>query len=58
MTHFLLECFEKHKDSQVTVSELFRHIEGAVPKYTVAQHGVEQNPVLIGNVKSKIVFEK
>lgn len=58
MTHFLLECFEKHRDSQVTVSELFRHIEGAVPKYTVAQHGVEQNPVLIGNVKSKIVFGK
>jgi hypothetical protein len=58
MTHFLLEYFDKHSETPVTVNDLFRHIEDSVPKYTVAQHGVEQNPVLIGNVRSRIVFEQ
>ncbi|MCA9008706.1 MAG: caspase family protein [Planctomycetaceae bacterium] len=58
MTHFLLEYLERHQNTKVTIDRLFEHLKTTVPEYTKQADGIRvaQEPVLIGNTKSRIVF--
>lgn len=57
MPHFLLEILNQASNRSLTVQEVFEYLEQKVPEYSGRQFGLDQVPVLVGNARSKIVFE-
>jgi len=58
MTHFLIEILVAQERRTVTVADIMSYLEEKVPKYMKERIGLEQTPVLVGNSKSRIVFQK
>jgi hypothetical protein len=58
MTHFLIEILAAQDQRTVTVPDIMRYLGEKVPEYMKKRIGLEQTPVLVGNNKPRIVFEK
>lgn len=58
MTHFLIEILAEPTRRRVTVPDIMVYLEDKVPEYMNERIGLDQTPVLVGNEKSKIVFQK
>ncbi len=58
MTHFLIEILAAQDRRTVTVPDIMGYLVEKVPQYMKERIGLDQTPVLVGNNKPRIVFQK